>query len=171
MVHLDQGFISVLNDDMNGIPDITGCHPCATPQGVFYSGPDQSLLESEMVIPIGHSVAPPVAAAVASRKSIGGAIDKGAGVTTAVTLEALQPAMRQILQRGGVIGSGEPRDAYSYPTNQLGTFHSPVMCEAYSKEAVSARLARKLYYIVVGNPIKTRTRYAHDRVGRHVVMI
>ena len=162
VVHLDQGFISVLNDD-NGIPDLTGCHPNVTPRGVLYSGPDQALLETETTItkitPAASTVFAPTAT---SRKSIGGSgissmtlgmLDTSGRVSSvASTLDSLLPSVKQMLLKGGVIGSGEPRDAFSYPTSQLATFHSPVTSLAYTKESVSSRLARKLYYIVAGNP-------------------
>lgn len=152
VVNLDQGYITVLNDE-NGIPDVTGCHPRASARGIFYSGPDQSLLEIDATVTINTKVGG------SGRKSIGpGAnaanplhIGDRASGTLASTLDSLQPTMQMMLQRGGVIGNGDARDAFSYPTTQLGTFHASSTGLAYSKEAISTRLARRLYYNVLGS--------------------
>ena len=197
VVHLDQGFITVLNSE-NGIPDVTGCHPNATATGIFYSGPDQALLDTEdkftrvvayqplaqgglSSAPISGTATPrhpslqpqqhrpwrgtglsgqhDVAAAQATAgysglfQAVGGAMSMSKSSNTILgTLDTLLPSLRQTILRGGVLGQGQPRDAYAYPTAQLATFHAPINTLAFTKETVAARLARKLYMIVVGNP-------------------
>jgi hypothetical protein len=153
---LDQGYITVLNDEY-GIPDVTGCHPHASARGIFYSGPDRSLLEIDTTVTVNAKGVGAPQGAATGRKSIGPGgttanalyADRAAG-GLASTLESLQPTMQTMLQRGGVIGNGDARDAFSYPSTQLGTFHASATCLAYSKEAISTRLARRLYYNVLG---------------------